>query len=231
MGSAARESASTCSIADVTEQSRSTPPDRARSTPDADRPSTGNPAEDVLDQSQPDDVPDQPQADDVVDVGRIGPAHGVGGEVFVEPRTDQPELRFAPGARLRTWPPTAAPLTVEWARYQGNRFVVRFAGVADRAAAAALHGIRLQILTTDRDELEDPDEFYDSDLIGLQARSPAGTPIGPIIDVLHMAGGDYLLLDVSGVERMVPFVRAIVTAVDLRAATVIVDAPHGLFEL
>ncbi len=38
--------------------------------------------------------------DDFVVVGRIGPAHGLKGEVFVEPRTDEPERRFATGARL-----------------------------------------------------------------------------------------------------------------------------------
>ena len=40
--------------------------------------------------------------EDYVVVGRIGPAHGLKGEVFVEPRTDEPERRFAAGATLGT---------------------------------------------------------------------------------------------------------------------------------
>ena len=39
-------------------------------------------------------------AEDYVVVGRIGPAHGLRGEVFVEPRTDEPERRFARGETL-----------------------------------------------------------------------------------------------------------------------------------
>ena len=38
-------------------------------------------------------------------VGRIGKAHGIKGEVSVEPRTDEPERRFADGAVLATRTP------------------------------------------------------------------------------------------------------------------------------
>ena len=47
--------------------------------------------------------------EDFVVVGRIGRAHGLKGEVFVEPRTDEPERRFTTGARLDT---SAGSLTV-----------------------------------------------------------------------------------------------------------------------
>ncbi|MEU4675980.1 MULTISPECIES: ribosome maturation factor RimM [Micromonospora] len=45
-------------------------------------------------------------------VGRIGKPHGIRGEVTVEVRTDEPDVRFAPGAVLRTEPgatPRAVP--------------------------------------------------------------------------------------------------------------------------
>ena len=46
--------------------------------------------------------------DDFVVVGRIGPAHGLKGEVFVEPRTDEPERRFADGCHAGA-PPAGVP--------------------------------------------------------------------------------------------------------------------------
>jgi len=68
-----------------------------------------------------------PGADgDLVAVGRIGPAHGLRGEVLVAPFTDEPDERFAPGAVLVAEPGEAGPLTVESARWQGKRLVVRF---------------------------------------------------------------------------------------------------------
>ena len=44
-------------------------------------------------------------------------------------------------------------------------------------------------------------------------------------------GADYLVLDLDGHERLVPFVSAIVPVVDLAAGTVTIDPPEGLFEL
>jgi 16S rRNA processing protein RimM len=166
--------------------------------------------------------------DERIAVGRIGPARGVRGDVFVEPWTDAPEQRFAPGAVLHTDPSEAGPMTVESANTAGGKLVVRFAGVADRAAAEALRGIRLLISADSRPALEDPDEFYDSDLIGLAAVTVDGTELGAVADVMHAAGASYLVLDGN---RLVPFVAAIVPTVDLAANRVVIDPPDGLFEL
>jgi 16S rRNA processing protein RimM len=52
-----------------------------------------------------------PSAMQVV-IGRIGRPHGVLGLVTVQVHTDDPELRFAPGATLLTDPPGRGPLVV-----------------------------------------------------------------------------------------------------------------------
>jgi 16S rRNA processing protein RimM len=168
---------------------------------------------------------------DVVAVGRIGPARGVRGEAFVEPWTDDPAARFASGSVLRTDPESAGPLTVENVNLSGAKMVVRFEGVIDRAGAEALRGVRLVVPATERPPIEDPDEFYASDLVGLTARTVTGQPLGAVRDVLNIAGADYLVLDVEGVERLVPFVAAVVPIVDIPAGLVEIDPPDGLFAL
>jgi 16S rRNA processing protein RimM len=170
-------------------------------------------------------------SDDVVVVGRIGPARGVRGDVFVEPWTDAPDERFAPGAVLGTEPAAAGPLTVDSANAASGKLVVHFAGVDDRPAAEALRGVQLVVRAADRPDLDDPDEFYDSDLVGLSARTLDGAELGPVKDVVHAAGASYLVLDMSGQERLVPFVAAIVPTVDVRAGRIVIDPPAGLFEL
>jgi 16S rRNA processing protein RimM len=122
-------------------------------------------------------------------------------------------------------------LTVEAANSAGGKLVVRFAGVADREAATALRGTRLLIPAAGRPALEDPDEFYDTDLIGLAVQTVEGTDLGPVRDIVHAAGASYLVIDADGRERLVPFVRAIVPTVDLDARRVVIDPPDGLFEL
>jgi 16S rRNA processing protein RimM len=167
----------------------------------------------------------------VVAIGRIGPARGVRGDVFVEPWTDDPELRFAAGSVLRTEPAAAGPLTVEASSLQSGKLVVHFDGVFDRPGAEALRGIQLVLPVADRPPLEDPDDFYDTDLVGLSARTLDGRELGPVRDVLHAGGAAYLVLEVEGRERLVPFVSAIVPKVDVAGGTVELDPPEGLFDL
>ena len=168
---------------------------------------------------------------DLLAVGRIGPARGVRGDAFVEPWTDTPDERFAAGTVLQTDPQDAGPLTVERVNLGGSRMVLHFVGVETREAVEALRGVRLVVAAEDRPVIDDPDEFYASDLVGLAARSVDGTDLGPVADVLDIAGADYLVLHVDGVERLVPFVTAVVPEVDLDGRTVTVDPPEGLFDL
>jgi 16S rRNA processing protein RimM len=89
-------------------------------------------------------------------VGRIGRAHGIRGEVFVDVRTDDPDTRFAAGSVLATDPADAGPLTVDRFRWHSGKLVVGFAGYADRTAAEGLRGVRLVIDSDDLEPLDDP---------------------------------------------------------------------------
>ena len=126
-------------------------------------------------------------------VGRIGRAHGIRGEVTVEVRTDEPEMRFAPGAVLATDPASAGPLTIETGRLHTGILLLRFEGVDDRDGAEALRGTLLVIDSADIPPSEDPDEFHDHQLIGLAVVTPDGERVGEISDVLHH-GQDLLVV-------------------------------------
>ena len=166
-----------------------------------------------------------------VAVGQVGAARGVRGDVFVRPLTDDPDERFAPGTVLETEPATAGPLTVESSNSAGGRLVVHFDGVDDRTRAESLRGVLLQIEAGARPEITDPDEFYVDELVGMAVRTTAGRDLGPVIDVVDIAGSDYLVLEIDGREHLVPFVAAIVPTVDAAARLVVIDPPDGLFEL
>jgi len=165
-------------------------------------------------------------------VGRIAKAHGIGGEVAVEVRTDAPDDRFAPGTSLLTEPGERGPLTVRRTRWHSGRLLVVFDEVADRTAAEALRGTLLVADSTTSPQVDGEDEFWDHQLLGLAAVTVAGTPIGTVDDVLHPAGTDMLVVRAAdGREILVPFVRAIVPEVDLDGGRVVVDPPEGLLEL
>lgn len=161
-------------------------------------------------------------------VGRLGRAHGIRGEVAVEPRTDEPDRRFAAGAELRE---EGGPrvFTVVASRWHAERLLVRFAELVDRTAAEAARGI---VLVTDAPADERPaddDEFYDRQLVGLSVLSADGTPAGTVRGVLHLAQ-DLLEVQTDTGVRLVPFVEALVPEVDLAAGHVRLADVAGLLD-
>ncbi|MBV8788594.1 MAG: ribosome maturation factor RimM [Mycobacterium sp.] len=167
-------------------------------------------------------------------VGRVVKAHGVGGEVVVEIRTDDPAARFASGNTLRTKQPRGGSEgvhVVQSAREHGGRLLVRLAGVADRDAADALRGALFVVDSDDLPPIDEPDTYYDHQLEGLLVRTTAGEDVGVVAEVLHTAAGELLAVRRESGEVLVPFVNAIVTSVSLDDQLVEIDPPEGLLEL
>ena len=163
--------------------------------------------------------------DDYVVVGRIGPAHGLRGEVFVEPRTDEPERRFASGAVLRT---AGSPLTVTSARTHSGRLVVRFAELTDRTAAETARGTELRVDIDASERPEDPEEFYDHQLVGLRVETVEGQLVGELDRVEHNAAQDLLVIRTPEREVLFPFVTALVPEVDVPGGRIVIDDRPGL---
>ena len=127
-------------------------------------------------------------------VGRVTRPHGVRGEVSVEVRTDDPDLRFAVGRVIATDPVAAGPLTVESVRWHSGRLLIRFAGIADRSQAEELRGTWLTLDSAEVRSTDDPDEFHDHELIGLAVVTTLGEPVGRVTDVRHF-GQDLLVIE------------------------------------
>ena len=149
--------------------------------------------------------------------------------------TDDPERRFVPGAVFTLQVPTSSPwhgktLELTELRWYNGHPVGFFKGVPDRSAAEALVKA---ILWIDLDEAEavsdEEDAWYDHQLIGLKVVRD-GVEVGTVRLVEHMPAQDLLLVKTPTGEVMVPFVKAIVPAVDLAAGIVTVTPPAGLFE-
>jgi 16S rRNA processing protein RimM len=168
-----------------------------------------------------------------VTIGRVGRPHGVRGAVVVGVRTDEPDARFAIGARLDTDPPGTGPLTVAAVRWQSGELIVRFKGITDRTVASELTGTWLNVDSGTLDAPEDPDEFRDHQLIDLTVQTGDGQVVGVVADVLHH-GQDLLVIRSAAdpaTELLVPFVKAIVTEVDIAGGTLLIDPPPGLLNL
>ncbi|MFM8971249.1 MAG: ribosome maturation factor RimM [Actinomycetota bacterium] len=152
-----------------------------------------------------------------LEVGRIGRAHGLHGEVSVAPVTNRPE-RFAVGSVLFV---DDRRLVIETSRPHQDRFLVRFAGVADRTAAEGLRGSRLRA-----DPLPEapPGEVWVHEVIGAEVVDRADRSLGRVVAV--EANPAHYLLVLSGGE-LVPMVFV----VDVAPGRVVIDPPEGLLDL
>lgn len=162
-------------------------------------------------------------------VARVGRAHGLRGEVTVEVRTDVPEQRFVEGVRFTTDPVERGPLTLRDAREHNGVLLLTFEGVTDRTAAEGLRGTLLMLDLGGSDE---PDAWYDDELIGLRAERTDGALLGEVVG-LHTGGAqDLLEVRPHGATDtvLVPFVSALVPEVDVAGGRVVLDPPGGLFE-
>ncbi|MEV6065673.1 ribosome maturation factor RimM [Nocardia sp. NPDC052001] len=173
-------------------------------------------------------------------VGRVAKSHGVRGELVVEVRTDEPDLRFAPGSTLSGRLPRAKQTqkyVVESAREHSGRLLVRLDGLVTREAADALRGMLFVIDTADLPPSEDSDEYYDHELEGLTVRLGDGTVVGKVREVLHSAAGELLSITAAegfpgpaGREILVPFVNAMVPTVSIADSLIVIDPPEGLLD-
>lgn len=167
-------------------------------------------------------------------VGRIGKPHGIRGEVTLDVRTDEPDRRFAPGTVLRAQAPAGADrrpasLTVARARWHQSTLLVTFEELADRNAAEAARGTLLHATIAADETPEDPEEFYDHQLVGLAVVDLDGTALGEVKAVVHGSAQDLLTVRTpDGRDALVPFVSALVPEVDLAAGRVVVADRPGL---
>jgi 16S rRNA processing protein RimM len=150
----------------------------------------------------------------LLEVGRIGRAHGLKGEVMVDLITDRLE-RVAVGTVLST---DLGDMVVAGSRPHQKRFIVAFEGVSDRTAAEALAGTVLRA-----EAVDDPEALWVHELVGTLVVEVSGHERGVVRAVQANPAHDLLVLE-SGALVPIVFVVSCVDGVTL------IDPPPGLFD-
>lgn len=171
----------------------------------------------------PDDRPD-----DLLFVGRIARAHGIRGQVIVNPETDFMEERFRVGQVMRVGPAGRThERTIRDVRFHQGRPIVAFDGVDTMNEAETLAGTELWVPESAVGPLPEG-TFYRHDLVGCQVRDTGGRVLGRVTAVEGTLDRSYLVIDG---DVMIPLVGDICLRVDVPAREVIVNPPEGLVEL
>ena len=154
-------------------------------------------------------------------LGRVGAPFGVRGWLKVQSYTDPPEgiVRY-PFWQLERNGSLGRRTVLDWKR-AGNGVAVQLEGIETREAAQALTGAEVQV---ERAELPPtaPGEYYWHDLIGLEAWSLQGAPLGRVAGILDLPAHPVLLLE-GDRERLVPLVPERLAGVDIDAGRLTLD--------
>lgn len=161
---------------------------------------------------------------DIVVLGRLADPYGIRGWLRLYPFGDDP----LDWAEMPVW--WIAKEGEEWRevglkglKVHGDGVVVLLDGIADRTDAEAMKGV---LVGAPRDALPatDEDEFYWGDLIGLEVVNAADEKLGKVAGLIETGANDVLrVVGAEGAERLLPFVSAVVLAVDKEAGLIRVE--------
>lgn len=169
---------------------------------------------------------------DLVLLGEFGRPHGLNGEVRLKSHTGDPLAIAGYGALTTT---DGRKLTLTNVRRApgpaADMLVVRVEGVRDRNGAEALNRVALYCPRDRFGTVEDEEEFFLTDLVGLSVFDGAGAMIGTIVGIPNFGGGDLLEVRpaLGGATALLPFTKAFVPEIDIAGRRVVAAPPDDLF--
>ncbi len=159
-------------------------------------------------------------------LGRIAKAHGVRGLVKVRCSGDDPYMLDKHGS-LFTSETGEGTITLTMKNSMGKYWLAEVEGVVDRDKAETLNGTELWIERSKLPEIEDEDEFYFEDLIGLPVQTEDGSPAGKIIAVENFGASDLLEIQpITGAPYHLPFTKEKVPKISIADNIVVIVPPQ-----
>ena len=173
---------------------------------------------------------------DLVIVGRVRKAHGVRGDLVVEPITDEPDAVFASGRRVFAGTVTGDPakdgreLHIEGASAFKGGFIVHFVEITDRTVAETWRDRYLLLPSSELEPLAEG-EIYLHELHGMDVVLQSGEAVGTVEEFYELPQG--LALEVKrergGGSVLIPYDRVVVS-VEREIRRITIDPPEGLLD-
>jgi len=157
-------------------------------------------------------------------LGQFGAAHGIRGEVKVNAYTEDP-LGVAGYGPLTL--DDGRVVEISGLRQQGEAVIARVKGISDRNGAETLRNHKFFVDRSLLPPLDEEDDFYHADLVGLKAETEQGEPFGRVLAVPNFGAGDLLEIEPAGGGRSfyLPFTRAVAPVVDIAGGRIVIVPP------
>lgn len=168
----------------------------------------------------------------LVQMGEFGRAHGLNGEIRLKSYTGDPQAIGSYGPLIGAGGQRIELTDVRRAGGASpDLLVVRVKGVSDRTGAEALNRLAIYLPRDRLGQVEDEDEFFTADLVGLDVVDVSGALLGTVTDVPNYGGGDLLEIKpaLGGPTALLPFTKAFVPTLDVANGRIVIDPPDDLF--
>ena len=171
--------------------------------------------------------------DDLIEVGYISGAYGLQGGIRVTPHSTDADALL----NVKTWwidKPSLRAVKVRSAKNHSGDVTATLVDLSQRDAAEALKGAVVRVSRADFPQLSE-DEYYWTDLIGMDVVNLQGEALGKVTDMMHNGAQSILRItpvadaapeaakDATVSERLVPFVDQFVRTVDLQGRLITLD--------
>lgn len=168
---------------------------------------------------------------DFVAVGYVEKAHGIKGELKIQPLTDHPS-RFGVlrSVQVEMRDGQTRVHEIEGAQVRSRCVILKLAGVDSRDAAAALRGAYINIPREDVLPLEDGD-FYYFEVIGFEVATVEGQRLGIIEEVMDLPANAVLKVNEGDKEYLIPVIPEVIDTVDREGERIIINPISGLLDL
>ena len=162
-------------------------------------------------------------------VATVGAPHGIKGEVRLKSFTDDPMA-------IRQYGPlhdnSGNRFILSHARPSKSMLIVRFDGVTSREAAEALRGLDLYVDRSVLPQIEEEDEYYLSDLIGMTVKDIEGNIVGHVRAIPNFGADDLLEIQPAkgsgGQSYYLPFTKKCVPTINLEEEWLQIDPPDEI---
>ena len=169
-------------------------------------------------------------SDRLVPLGEIVSTHGIDGWLKLKPYNPQTTALSSLHELFLEKSGVSSPHKLNASRPHKGHFLVKLRGVDRIDDAQALVGAVVSVLEESLQALE-PGEYYQYQVIGLDAFDLNGRWIGTIRRIWSTAGGDLFVISGASKEHLVPAVKEMIEKVDFPARKVIINPPEGLLDL
>jgi 16S rRNA processing protein RimM len=164
-------------------------------------------------------------------VGRVARAHGIRGQMVVNPETDFVEDRFRVGAELLARRGDRIDrVRVIAMRVHLGRPIIALDAVLTTNDAEAMAGVELRVPVAELEALPEG-MFYRHDLVGCRVETTDGAEVGEVTLVEGELGASRLVVKAPFGDVLIPLAQAICVVIDIAARRVVIDPPEGLLDL